>query len=427
MLTMSNMTAPNKRPLMLVAAPITVAHWRRRGSLVWRLVGACVIAIVSGFNVWCYWRDTRTLPHLNTVSNWIRHEQYFQAETVLREHLRRSPHDGEARMMLARALAGRNDLLGCARQLHQVPFWWPRKAEALLREGQSYLKIDRARDAEAVWLSAIRDDPLHPISPDLFHDICLELLKLYAVEDRWEDAYPVMWTAYDRASPAEYPVLLAMRIRPELERVAPAESIEILRRYVAAAADDWEALRALARAEKALGNPDEAARLFQECLKGNPDNVRAWRDNLAMFLENGDQGAFLALLEAPPKSAETEPETWLFRAIASESKQDLQTAAKYFRKAIELNPFVSKYYYRLAMVEQRLGLHEEARAHRARTKEMNEARAQLGTAYSDYFVARDGADGGAKMAAVCRQLASICDTLGWSRAAQAWSRLAIAP
>jgi tetratricopeptide (TPR) repeat protein len=216
-------------------------------------------------------------------------------------------------------------------------------------------------------------------------------------------------------------------MRPELERVAHKDTIAILRRYVGAAPDDWEAVRALARAERALGNPDEAARLLQECLKGNPDNVRAWRDNLATFLENGDQAAFLALLEVPPKSAESEPETWLFRAVASESKQDLQTAAKYFRKAIELNPFVSKYYYRLAMVEQRLGLTEEASAHRARTKEMNEARAQLGTAYSDYFVARDGSDGGAKMATVCKQLASICETLGWSRAAQAWSRLAIVP
>jgi tetratricopeptide (TPR) repeat protein len=427
MLTMSNMTAPVERPLTPVAAPVTAAHGRQSGSLVWRLVGACVIVILSGFNVWCYWRDTRTLPHLKTVADWIRGEQYFRAETVLREHLRRSPQNGEARMMLARALAGRGDLLGCAGQLHQVPFWWPRKAEALLREGQSYLKIDRAKDAEAVWLNAIRDDPLHPISPDLLHDICQELLKLYAIEDRWEDAYPVMWTAYDHASPAEYPVLLAMRIRPELERVAPEESIEILRRYVAAAADDWEALRALARAEKAMGNPDEATRLFQACQKGSPDNVRAWHDNLAMFIEQGNPDAFLALLEKAPRSAEDEHETWMFRAVASESAQDLQAAAKYFRKAIELNPFVAKYHYRLSMVEQRLGHHEEARALRARTKEMNEARAQLPSAYSDYFAARDRTDGVAELAAACEHLASICQTLGWSRAAQGWGRLAIAP
>ena len=430
MLTMSNMTAPVERPLTPVAAPVTAAHGRQSGSLVWRLVGACVIVILSGFNVQCYWRDTRTLPHLNTVSDWIRREQYLRAETVLREHLRRSPHDGEARMMLARALAGRGDLLGCARQLHEVPFWWPRKPEALLREGQAYLQIDRARDAEAAWLNALRDDTVHPISPDVFHDVVQEVLKIYAIEDRWEDAYPVIWTAYDHASPAEYPVLLAMRIRPELERVAPKESIEILRRYVAAAPDDWEAVRALARAEQAINNSTEAARLFQLCLEGSPENVRAWHDNLAMLHGAGViLDAFLTLLQkALPRLADSESEDLdVHRAAASESAQDLRAAAEHFRKAIELNPTVPKYYYRLALVEQRLGLHEDARAHLGRTKEMNEARAQLPVAYSDYFAAREQTDRTTEMAAACKHLATICETLGWSRAALGWSRLTLAP
>jgi tetratricopeptide (TPR) repeat protein len=427
MLAMSNTTALSEGPVTQAAPPLSDRYRSRRGSLVRELIGGCIIVFLSGFNVWWYWRDGRSLPDLGTVSGWMRGGQYVQAESALREHLRRAPHNGEARMMLARVLAGRGDLLGCARQLHEIPFWSPRKAEALLREGQSYFKIDRAKDAEAAWLNAMRVDPLHPIAPDLLYDVCQELLKLYAIEDRWEDAYPVIWTAYDHGSPSDQPVLLAMRIRPELERVAPTETIEILRRFVAAAPDDWEALRALARAEQALGNPTEAARLFQVCLEASPDNFRAWRDKLAMFLEDGDQDAFLALLEKPPKSAESEHETWMFRAIAGESGRDLQAAAKYFRKAIELNPFVSKYYYRLAMVEQRLGLHEVAKSHRARTKEMNEARAQLATAYSDYFDMSERTNDDPTKAAVCKHITSICETLGWSRAAQGWSRLASAP
>ncbi len=140
-------------------------------------------------------------------------------------------------MMLARALASRNDLLGCARQLHDVPYWWPKKAEALLREGQSYLMIDRARDAESAWLKAIEDDVFHPVSSDIAHDVCQQLLILYAIEDRWEDAHPVLWTAYHRADPAHRPYLLSMRIRSELERVAPKESIARLKRFTAASDD----------------------------------------------------------------------------------------------------------------------------------------------------------------------------------------------
>jgi tetratricopeptide (TPR) repeat protein len=427
---MSNLTAASERPPTLAAAPVMALHGRRQGSWARHVAGVSLMAILSVFNAWWYWRDTRSLPDLDTISDWMRREQYARAEPVVREHVRRSPHDGEAQMMLARIariMAGRGDLLGCARQLHAVPFWWPQKAEALLREGQSYLKIDRAKDAETAWLSALTGDRVRSIAPDIFHDIAQELLKLYAIEDRWEDAYPVIWMTYDHADPADHPVLLAMRMRSELERVAFNESSKVLRRYVAAAADDWEAVHSLARAERALGNPDEAARLFQACLNSNPDNVRAWQSYLAMLMELGDQDAFVALLNRAPTSADSESETWMFRGVAKENAQDWQAAAACFHKAIELNPFVPRYYYRLATIEQRLGLHEEAKNHRARTKEMNEARTQLEAAYTDFFAAREHKDGAPEMAAVCKRLASICETLGWLRAARGWSRLAISP
>jgi tetratricopeptide (TPR) repeat protein len=404
------------------------ARARRKRSLVWKLTGVFLIAGLSAFNAWSYWRDSRPLPDLDTISSWMVRERYADAESALREILRKSPHGAEARMMLARALAGRGDVLNCARQLHEVPFWSPLKAEALYREGQAYLQIDRAKNAEAAWLAAIEDDPLHPVKPDLFHDICQGLLNLYAIEDRWEDAYPVMWTAYDHVAPVDRPVLLTMRMRPELERVSPKESIAILGRYVAADADDWEARRSLARAEQALSRPAEAARHFQACLAGGRDDVRAWRDYLAMLLEEGELDAFLSVLNKPPKSADSDAETWMFRGVAREKVEDWQAAAEHFRKAIEINPVVPKYYYRLAMAEERLGLHDQAMAHRKRNKEMNDARGQLSAAYADYFTALKANDSHAPdLAAACKRLAVICDTMGWSRAAQAWNRLAISP
>jgi tetratricopeptide (TPR) repeat protein len=237
-----------------------------------------------------------------------------------------------------------------------------------------------------------------------------------------------MWAAYDHAAPVDQPVLVAMRMRAELERVAPKESIGVLKRYVYAAADDWEAMRALARAELALGLHPEAALHFQACLKSRPDDVRAWRDYLAMLLEQGDLDAFLALLLKAPKSAETEPETWMYRGVAREKAGDWQAASEHFRKAIELNPTEPKYYYRLAMAEDRLGLREPAADHRGRTKEMNEARRQLPSAYADYLAALNGKNSpGHDMATACTQLARICATLGWARAAQAWDRLAVSP
>ena len=180
------------------------------------------------FNVWWYWRDTRPVADLRMIEIWIGNREYGLARKELREHLRRAPHDGAARMMLARVLAARGDLAGCTRELHQVPTWWPQKAEALYREGQAYLLLNRARDAEAALLAVIGADLLHPADPAVFHDASQELLSLYATENRWDDAHVILWKVYDRATPAYRPTVLAMRIQSELERIAPTESVRLL-------------------------------------------------------------------------------------------------------------------------------------------------------------------------------------------------------
>ena len=117
----------------------------------------------------------------------------------------------------------------------------------------------------------------------------MALLKLYAIEDRWEDAYPVIWTGYDHASLADERLTwLTMRMRAELDRIAYKEAIADLSRYVAADADDWEALCALARAEFASGQSAQAERHYQDCLKRRPGFVRAWRGYLTVLLDQGE-------------------------------------------------------------------------------------------------------------------------------------------
>ena len=425
MTTTSHVASPADRPAAPAARSFPAgASDRRRWSLAWKLAAVVVAISLAAFNAWWYWRDTRSVPDLASISALMRREHYEEAERALREHLRRSPRDGEVRMTLARVLAGRGDPLGCARTLHEVPSWYPDKPEALLREGQSYLLLDRAKDAEAAWREVIQEDPLHPVASAVFHDACQELLKLYAIEDRWEDAYPVMWTVYDHADPRDRPVVLAMRIRPELERVSQKDSIGLLRRYVAAAADDWEARRALARAELAMGQHAEAARDFEACLKGRPDDIRAWRDYLAMLMEEGDLDRFLTLLENPPHGADKDAEAWMYRGVAKEKKADWEAAAACFRKSIELNPYVPKCHYRLAMAEDRLGQRDDALAHRKRSREMYDARAQLQTVFANCFPRSEPErTTTAELAAARKQMAAICETLGWLRAAQAWSRL----
>jgi len=384
---------------------------------------ALVALGVVAFNIWWYWRETRPVPGLAAIAGWLGSRRYAEAEPALREHLRRSPEAGDARTMLARLLAARGDSRGCARELHRVPDWWPTKAEATYREGQTYLIVDRARDAEAAWMAIITADPLHPAPPAIFQDASVELLKLYATEDRWEDAPRVIWDAYDRAGPEDRSLLLIMRMRSELERVAPSEAMVRLKRYVAADPEDGEALRALARAELALGRSDDAAQHFQACLARHPNDSRAWRDYLAMLLERGQMEEFATMLARVPAAAETEPQIWFFRGVAREKQGDLEGAVRLFREALARNPFTMEYHYRCALVEDRLGRRDDAASHRKRSQQLRAARTELHQFFGDYLdiVNHRPTLSPRDLPATIKRLASICEMLGWVRAAEGWT------
>jgi tetratricopeptide (TPR) repeat protein len=393
----------------------------RAGRTWWpRPIIWAVAAGALAIGVCWYARETRAKPSLATIAGWMAQQRYALAEPALREHLRCSPDDGDARTMLARLLAARGDSRACARELRRVPDWWPTKAEARFREGQTYLRINRARDAEAAWLAVVRQELPHA-PPAIFQDACLELLRLYAIEDRWEDAVPIIWTAYEHAAPADRSIWLIIRLRSELERIAHRETIVPLRRYVAADPEDGEALRALARAEQALGHRTEAGAHFQLCLERHRDDARAWRDYLAMLLAQGDWEAFLDLLAKVPPAAESEPQLWHYRGLDREWQGDLQSAAGLYRQAAARSPFVVEYHYRLALAEGRLGRAEAAAEHHQRAHRLREARSRLPEVFARYLNGRDQRDGVGRdsLVTALERLTSTCEALGWKRAAEA--------
>ena len=216
-----------------------------------------------------------------------------------------------------------------------------------------------------------------------------------------------------------------MRLRSELERVAPAETIVLLERYAAADPTDWEALRALARAERRWASSPRPDRHFQACLKGQPENPRAWRDYLNMLSEQGDMDALGPPCGKVPQAAEGEAEIWRLRGTLKEKDRDWAGAADDYRKALEINPFARGYHYRLAMVEQRLGHADQAARYRKQADEIRDAQTQLRSAYAAFLDAQahrkpDGPD----LPTSLRRLAGLCETLGWARVAEACNQLA---
>jgi tetratricopeptide (TPR) repeat protein len=399
-----------------------------------KLAAVALIAGLIGFNTWWYWRDTRPLVDPRTIDGWIARAEWSKAEAAARERLRRAPHDGAMRMTLARILAGRGDLVGCARELGEVPYWWPERAEAQFRAAQALLMADRARDAEAILQAILDGDPLHRPSPGLYHDASQELLKLYATEDRWEDAYPVIWKAYDHGAPQDRPLLLMMRMRCEVERLAPLETLKSLRRYVTADPVDFEARRAMANAELAVGQGAEALRDMEACIRGRPDDARTWRDYLTMLQTLGEADAFNAVMARLPRSAENEPEIWVFRGQIKERAGDWAGAAADYGRALELNPHLLNGHYRLATLEARLGHREQASAHRKRWDELRQARVQLRQVDARYRAAVDAAtapeptpSARAELREAATRLGAVCEALGWARALAACNEIAASP
>ena len=219
-----------------------------------------------------------------------------------------------------------------------------------------------------------------------------------------------------------------MRVKSELERLAPEATIGRLERYVAADRTDWEALRALACAELALGRKEDADRDFQACLAGRPDDPRVWRDYLSMLYDLGNQDAWTALLAKVPPSAESESEIWRFRGLLKEKTGDWAGAAQDYRMALDRNPYVMASHYRLAMVEERLGHRDVAVEHRKKADHLREARGELRAAFSELITAEEARENqkasNPDLPTSMRRLASVCETLGWARLAEAWNKLA---
>jgi tetratricopeptide (TPR) repeat protein len=415
--------------LAIVEAP-SAAHRRiaGRGSW-WRglLRPGCwaLVVLLIGLNAWWFWRDTRPGVGLDVIAKWSEQNRDREAEHALRQRLMRSPHDGAARVQLARLLAQRQDLLGCARQLHQVPFWWPEKGRWLLMEAGAFKESNRMRDAEAAWQAVVEDDPLHPVDPKYVTAATRDLLELYAVEARWDDAVKLIWRSYDRTNDAsEREGFLDMRLRTELERILPAVAAGKMEVYLAADPEDWEARCGLAKAQLALNRPEEARRHLETCLQERPEDPHCWADYLDLLNTSGDLDGLRQAVARLPQPVAENPAVSMHRARLLERDRRWEEAAELYRRILQVRPLESETCYRLALVEDRLGHHEPAQAHRARWQALRAARTELKEAYQKVLDLQKTDANKPTYHAAIRHLAQVCETLGWKRDADGWAQLA---
>ena len=344
-----------------------------------------------------------------------------EAERALASRLRWSGGDGEARMKQARLLVKRGDNLGGARALHLVPFWWPARAEASFLEGQAFKRADRLRDAEAAWLACLAADPLHPTPSAMFHGAAKELVTLYILEGRIDEARATLWRAYEESTPQERPGVLATRVRAELERIDHQEAVERLLAAVEADPDDRAARRALALERHAIGEEAASDRDLDACLERWPDDAASWRARLEILNARGDVEAYHATLARLPGSADGDARIWMYRGARPPARRRPRGGQRGVPPRRRARAGRAEVLYKLGMAEVARGRPAAGREHLARSRELRQAYETLRDGYHDFLeqVRRAPRDEAGYRQAI-EKLAATCRVLGFAREADAW-------
>jgi tetratricopeptide (TPR) repeat protein len=397
--------------------------WRARD---WRFASTALILGLMGVNAWWLIRDALPAPDLKTINRQIARREFVEAEAALREFLRRSPHHGEARMALARVLYVQGDRAGCAEQLHRVPVWWPSKGEARFSEGKAERDLNRGRRAEAAWRAGAREDPLRPIRMYYIQGAVEGLMDILGAEGRWDEARCVLWELYAQVEPIDRAKVLDKWAQTQILRIDPKDSAAVVRRFLAADPDDWQAARALARLEQTLGHEREADRLIATVLAARPRDPRVWRDWLEILAARGNRVAVSQAFVRLPAEASHDPTLAGFRAWAREEAGDLKGTADAYRESLRWWPFDEERLYRLSLIERRLGQARDADQHLRQSKALRAARSELPAAAQAFREAVNGTAraGAPDRSAAASRLAELCETLGWPQAAEAWAQLA---
>lgn len=400
---------------------------RRAGSRLIRWVRwtcwllSAALFVFGGFRLW---RDLEPAPDLLKIERRVRSGDVKAAEQDLRTYLDKSPEHGDARRLLAWLLARKGAKRESAQELHKIPSWWPNKREAQFLEGQSFHELGLARDAEAAWRACVGDDPLHPADPGIVKNAAESLVALFLLEGRLNDARMVLWDAYNQASEAERPAVLGTRMRVELERIEPRESVETLNRQVTADPDDWQSRQALARAYQLAGFPDEADREIQTCLRQQPSNVQVWVAWLSLLRDRNDAlGLERAMTQMPAEIATSKnPEIQKVRASVFESAGNLNLARQALELAIQADDYDEETHFRAARVLTRLGDEAAAARHHERYRVLKQARDRLPKELEEFGnLTRGQSRAEARLASITK-LADLSETLGWPRLASAWRK-----
>lgn len=401
-------------PAGRVRAPATRTARPRRA---WLAAVALPLLAGGAAGAWLYaTRWERATPA--EIEALIAARRFADAEAAAGAWLRRRPGDPRALFTLARARAGAGRLDDAARLLREVPDWSLRKPEALFYEGKLQLDLGRGRDAEAAFLACIRRGTSMAVNARL------ELLALYAMEERLEPFRRTFWEVFPRLADEDRLAVLTMRMRIEFEQSRPELNAEVLRRMVAADPGDPHALAGLAAALDRMDDLPAARDAYAKALALAPDDAELRERLLGVLHRLGDAPALREALEARPPGSDDRPETRKYLGIVAQARGDLPAAADAFARARDADPFVAEYRHRLAQVLNLLRRPDEAAVESRDRDRLNQARDALRKAWNAFADVFEGEPGKLTpdllvgMARACRRCGLAAEADAWVREAR---------
>lgn len=373
----------------------------------WQPVAWVVVLVGGGLAVWKFWPRSDTPEGVEEL---IAAKDYGGATAMAQRLLQGQPGESRVLFLLARARAGAGDYEGMIDAARRIPDWSIRKPAAMLFAGQALRKLNRGREAERVFRQVIARDPQGQAALQAR----LELLALYAMEERRDAFFDLVWQTMEQLPEEERLLVLTMRLRIEFEQVKPETNAAILEGMVAADPEDADAIAGLAAARMNAGDVAEARQLYERALKLRPDDPELVERYCGVLNQEGDTSALAQALEEPGVRDAARPGLWRYRGIVAQARGDRERAVEAFTKAVELDPLDAESHHRLGQVLNQLGQREAASQHTAARTRLRSGRDQMRSAW-DAFADSFDRDPGSVTAEQLDALAQGCRAAGLER------------
>jgi len=390
------------------------------GRRLWPYAGAVLVVVALVTAGWyVHWRSRP--PTVAEVERLLRRQQIEEAEQAARALVAADPENPQKVYLLARTLAAADKLVEAAELLEELEVDGPRRAEALLRAGQCWLRAHYRRKAEAAFYRCLEVEADEALTlPEIHQAARRELAGIYATERRTGDFRRITWSIYEESAPHDKSAALASRIRYDFEMVDPRVAIASLEPAIQADPSDVYSRRAIGFYYLELGDAAKARPYLIRCVQDAPKNPIMWETWLHCLVRVADTILAERYLEQVPPEADSLPLCWRYRAQLLDLLGRTEEAVAAAQRAVQLAPFDPENQYQLAQMLIRANRRQEAEQHIRRSQELQDLVQELRDAFERFRrewqqlpEPQQRCDLAVEIAQICEKLGRIRDAYGW--------------